>query len=269
MKYFGLFLILFSFNSLAKTRVISSAPSLTQTFVSLGLSEKLVGVSDYCDKEINLPRIGSLITPNIEKIFSLKPDWVLLLGDVSSDRLTRSLDKIKISYSSYSYNSYFDVKESIVKMGKDFNRGADAKMFIEKFSNAESKLISIKTKGTFLYLISVNTVEDNVKDILASANGTYFSDIVEFTGLKNLATKKGSYVKYDSERLHQMKPDYVFVSDKLYRDVKQRMKLLKILKNKFKNVKKIFFLHEDSFFVPGPKLYLLSTSIYKEMTKND
>lgn len=62
-------------------RVVSFAPSLTETVVALGCGESLVGVSDYATwppQVARLPRVGGLYNPNLEKVFALHPDLVLV-----------------------------------------------------------------------------------------------------------------------------------------------------------------------------------------------
>jgi iron complex transport system substrate-binding protein len=61
-------------------RIVSLAPSNTEILFALGLEDKIVGVTDYC----NYPeaakfkdKVGGYSEPNIEKIVSLRPDLIL------------------------------------------------------------------------------------------------------------------------------------------------------------------------------------------------
>ena len=72
------------------TTIISLAPSITESIYCLGLEEELIGVTTYCnypeqakEKEI----VGSLIKPNVEKIFSLRPDLVLAVNGINRPEL--------------------------------------------------------------------------------------------------------------------------------------------------------------------------------------
>ena len=69
-------------------RIVSLGPSNTEILFSLGLGERVCGVTSYC----NFPeaakkkeKVGDFITPNIEKILSLRPDLVLCAGGVQKD----------------------------------------------------------------------------------------------------------------------------------------------------------------------------------------
>ena len=61
-------------------RIVSLAPSITEILFALGLDDKIIGVTDYCDYPEAAkakPRVASYTTPNIEKLVSLDPDLIL------------------------------------------------------------------------------------------------------------------------------------------------------------------------------------------------
>lgn len=62
-------------------RIVSLAPSVTETVFALDRGDRLVGISTFCDhppeKVAGLPRAGSYLTPNVEQIVALRPDVVL------------------------------------------------------------------------------------------------------------------------------------------------------------------------------------------------
>ena len=64
-------------NAAAQMRIVSLAPSVTETLFALGAGPEVVGVSQYCDyppQVRDLPRVGSFLTPNLEAIIALRPD---------------------------------------------------------------------------------------------------------------------------------------------------------------------------------------------------
>ena len=64
-------------------RVVSLAPSLTDTVLALGEGARLVGVTRYDDApEVrSLPRVGGFLDPSPEAVLALRPDLVLWLTD--------------------------------------------------------------------------------------------------------------------------------------------------------------------------------------------
>lgn len=63
----------------APARVVTLAPSLTETVLALGAGERLVGVSRFDDAPAvqKLPRVGGYTDPSVEAVVSLRPDLVL------------------------------------------------------------------------------------------------------------------------------------------------------------------------------------------------
>src|SRR5436309_6231056 len=62
-------------------RIVSTAPSITETLYALRLGDRVVGVSTYCHyppEAATRPRIGTYLRPNVEAIVALHPDLVIL-----------------------------------------------------------------------------------------------------------------------------------------------------------------------------------------------
>jgi len=62
-------------------RIISLAPSNTEILFALGLGDKVMGVTDWCNYPPEAPekeKVGGYVTPDIEKIVALTPDLILV-----------------------------------------------------------------------------------------------------------------------------------------------------------------------------------------------
>ena len=59
------------------TRVVSTAPSVTENVFAVGAGDRLVGVTTFCDypeEAKAIAKIGDTLNPNMETIVALKPD---------------------------------------------------------------------------------------------------------------------------------------------------------------------------------------------------
>ena len=83
-------------------RIISLSPSTTEILFGLGLDDRIVGVTEYCDypaEARDKPKIGGYSTVSIEKVIAQKPDLVVASfgnGEELVDQL-QSLDMTVIS----------------------------------------------------------------------------------------------------------------------------------------------------------------------------
>jgi iron complex transport system substrate-binding protein len=69
-------------------RIVSLAPSNTEILFALGLGDKVVGVTDWCDyppEALEKEKVGSYDTPDIEKIVALNPDLILVAYGTTMD----------------------------------------------------------------------------------------------------------------------------------------------------------------------------------------
>lgn len=61
-------------------RIVSMAPSVTESLVALGFGDRLVGITDFCEMPEGAGRpalIGGLLNPNLETIRALQPDLLM------------------------------------------------------------------------------------------------------------------------------------------------------------------------------------------------
>lgn len=80
-------------------RIVSLAPSMTETVFALGLQARLVGVTDYCDyppDALALPKVGGGLAPSLERIVELKPDLVLATTLLNRRETVDALDRLGV-----------------------------------------------------------------------------------------------------------------------------------------------------------------------------
>jgi iron complex transport system substrate-binding protein len=89
-------------------RIVSLAPSMTETVYALGLQDRLVGDTEYCDyppEAQNKPKVGGAVNPSIELVASMRPDLVLVTKSLNRFETVRALDELKIpSYATDPHN---------------------------------------------------------------------------------------------------------------------------------------------------------------------
>jgi iron complex transport system substrate-binding protein len=90
------------------TRIVSLAPSLTETLYALGVQDRLVGDTDFCDYPPDAQKktkVGGAINPNLEEIAALHPDLVLVTKQINRLDTVRALDTLGIpAYATDAHN---------------------------------------------------------------------------------------------------------------------------------------------------------------------
>jgi iron complex transport system substrate-binding protein len=83
-------------------RIVSMAPSITETLFALGLEDRVVGVTQYCNyppEAQDKAKVGGFLNPNYEAILALKPDLVIMLDAEGQSRRvfdTLGLDTLEL-----------------------------------------------------------------------------------------------------------------------------------------------------------------------------
>jgi iron complex transport system substrate-binding protein len=80
-------------------RIVSLAPNLTETLYALGVQDRLVGDTDFCDYPEDAqykPKVGNVINPSLEAIVALHPDLVLVTKPSNRLETVNSLAEVGI-----------------------------------------------------------------------------------------------------------------------------------------------------------------------------
>lgn len=100
-------------------RIVSTAPSVTETLFALELGDRVVGVTQYCRYPAEArekAQIGGYLNPNFEAIVALRPDLVIMLEDNGSTR--PAFAKLGLHTLVVCHKSVDGILESIAAIGR-------------------------------------------------------------------------------------------------------------------------------------------------------
>ena len=102
-------------------RVISLAPSVTETLFALGFGNRLVGVTTSCDypaEARKLPKIGGFMSPSLEAIVAKRPDLVIGVSSATDPVKAREMERIGLKVTLISLASLSDILSSIKSIAR-------------------------------------------------------------------------------------------------------------------------------------------------------
>ncbi len=212
---------------LQKNSVISLAPNITEIIIALGGEHLLGGVCEECfslsenkaPKQVsiqantadNIVNIGSPVTPNLERIISLRPSLVFA-SSLTQNSFLNSLQKRNIKTLQYNkLNSISDIYHTILGIGKAIGKTSEAERFVSnmeaRINEYKSKTASIRKPKTAVYIIGLSS-----NGLLYAATpDTYIDEIITSAGLINAA--KGSFWTTNIEEMLIANPDFIFIAD--------------------------------------------------------
>ncbi|MDD1762553.1 MAG: ABC transporter substrate-binding protein [Methanothrix sp.] len=139
----------------APARIISLSPSNTEILFALGLQDRVIGVTKYCNyppeieelkKSGKIVEIGGYKDPDIEKIISLNPDLVLA-SKIQSSSTIPDLENAGISTFAVNSDNLSHVLQSIKNIGKITRKEEKAAELVESL---ESRIKTLSEKVDLL-----------------------------------------------------------------------------------------------------------------------
>ncbi|MGM0502225.1 MAG: ABC transporter substrate-binding protein [Bacillota bacterium] len=189
------------------TRIISLAPSITETIYKLDAADKLVGVTKFCNYPTKAQEKTKVSVKSVESIIAQKPDLVLAEGIVSQEVIQR-LEKLGIKIIAYQAHSIPETIAIIEKTAKII--GVEEKG-AEITTEMRSELKDIKAKvAEQLETTERPTVFYEIwrQPLRTAAAETFVNDLITTAGGKNIAAgAKGSWPQYSLEKLLKESPE--------------------------------------------------------------
>ena len=131
----------------APQRIVSLAPSNTEILFALGLGNRVVGVTSYCNYPEGAEEkeeIGGFANPDLEKIIALKPDLILASGTLQQSEVTELEQRGQAVFWLYP-QSVNDVLESFERVGELTGSLSAARQLREK---VEQRIKAVEAKVT-------------------------------------------------------------------------------------------------------------------------
>ena len=200
-------------------KVVSLAPSATETLYFVGAVELIVGVDDFSDfpKVVKEKRdkgeiasIGDFWTPSIEKIIGLKPDIVVGVASVPSHRaLKAQLSAYGIPVLLLPDFRVSDVVESLLIVGRALGKLSEAYMaayqveLAFKYATLLSAKLESKTRVAAIVWVS---------PLFVVGGGTWEHDVLEYAGLVNIYGDMALWPSISPETLLERMPEAILLT---------------------------------------------------------
>lgn len=199
------------------SEIITLSPNITETLFALGLSEQVVGVTanDNYPKEVSDKEQVGDMNPNIEKIISLNPDFVLVdassLGTIEAG-LQQLRDANITVFVVPTANSFEETYENITLIGQVTNKEKEAKAIVK---DMKEKVVTIqeKIKEADVPKRSVFVEASDAPDIYTAGKNTYMQEMITLIDATNIAENGGEgWFKMDAESIVKQNPDVIIAT---------------------------------------------------------
>ncbi len=245
-------------------RIVSTAPSITETLFALGLGDRVVGVSTYChypEQTEKLTRVGTFVKPNIETIARLKPDLVLMQKLPDSPRARIAI--LGIPVTEVESGDLARNLENIMTIGKAAHAGGAAEKLTARIRAGLDRLRAQAKGAPPSAVFIVGRTPGRLEGFVAVGGSSYLSELIAAGGGRNIfADESRAYLKTTLEVIVRRDPDVIVDMGDMAETVgvteahKQSVVKLWEAQAPLKAVrnKRVFAVASDIYVVPGPRM---------------
>jgi iron complex transport system substrate-binding protein len=189
-------------------RIVSLAPSLTETIYALGLQERLVGDTDYCDyppEAQKKTKVGGAINPSIEQIAALRPDVVLVTKSLNRLETVHALDGLGIP-------TYATDPHTVEEIISSTERLADVLGVPEAgttlAADLQKRLANLRKKlnGTAPRRVLFVVWAD---PLISVGKETFIADALRQAGAESIVDSTQSWPQVNLEEVVHLQPDFL------------------------------------------------------------
>ncbi|MGH7766470.1 MAG: ABC transporter substrate-binding protein [Candidatus Binatia bacterium] len=170
----------------APRKIVSLAPSVTETLFALGLGDRLVGVTTYCDypaEAKKLPKIGDFMNPSLEAVLAKKPDLVLGVIGATDPVKAREMERLGLKVVLVSVSNLNDIlasTRSIAALLKSDKAGEKLAAKIAAQVEEVKKTVSPARRRSVLLVVGF-------QPLIAVGGKNFIDELIALGGGENIA----------------------------------------------------------------------------------
>ncbi len=239
-------------------RIISIAPSNTEILFSLSLEPRIVGVDQFSDFPAaakSKPQVGGMVTPDFERIASLRPDLILATGGTQKGAV-ESAERLGLVIFALNPSTLEGALQSILTVGRLTGTSREAQELTIRLRQRigavtrKTRGLSATQRPTVFWIIWP-------EPLMTAGPRTFVHDLITLAGGRNIAADvvgPRDYPLFSLEAIVSTNPDVIISTNDAHGAVgdlkaKEGWKELKAVK-----AGRVYFLNGDLVYRPGPRL---------------
>ncbi len=246
-------------------RIVSTAPSITETLYALGLGDRVAGVTTYCHyppEAMKKPKIGAYTQPDLEVIASLRPDLVII--QQNPVRLAERLAGLHLNVLEISHESLSQIARMIDRIGEAAGV-PDRARALNQSIRAQLDDVSRRTGklSRRRVLFVVGRTPGMLENIVTLSRGSYLNELIEIAGGTNIfAGARTSYPKVSVEEVLARAPEVIIDMGDMAQTIgvtEEQKRAVAALWGRYSSLPavkqgRVYGVASDIYVVPGPRI---------------
>jgi iron complex transport system substrate-binding protein len=237
-------------------RIVSLAPSITEIVFALGQGDRLKGVTQHCDfpaEAQSLPKVGSYVHLDLERIIALKPDLCIAIRDGNPRSVVDKLEELGIPVYAVDPRNLETAVDTVLEVGRILNADSKAQYLAndmrDRIEQIKALVAGAKGKPGVFFQIGV-------VPIVSVGSHTPINELTTVAGGRNLADGPVPYPRFSKEQVLALQPEIIIITSMTK---EQNLEQVKDEWSQFSNLpavrnKRIFIVDANLFDRPTPRL---------------
>ncbi len=192
-------------------RIVSLAPSLTETLYALGAGNRVAGVTEYCDYPAEAKtktKVGGMINPNIERLVALRPDLTLITKEGNRRETLEALERLGIPVYVVETARLENISRALRDLGKVIGESATGEALagdLDRRIGAIRTAVRGQAPRRTLFLVWL-------QPLITVGHETFLDDLMESAGASSVSRSQSQpWPKMSVEEILRQDPEYILV----------------------------------------------------------
>ncbi len=237
----------------AALRIVSLAPSITETLFALGAGAEVVGVSDLSDfppEARSIERVGSYMKPNVEVVVAHRPDLVIAVPSPGNREAVEALMSLGLRVLVVEEGSTIgDVLASITRVADECGRREAGRRLVEQL---RERIAAVRRRVAPLPRVRVLMVVGE-NPLVAVGDGNLLDELLREAGADNVAASLGRWPRLSVEFVVKSAPAVV-IDSIMGDEAAADLSFYEDLRLEAGKRGRIYAVRLDEVLRPGPRL---------------
>ena len=194
------------------TRIVALAPSITEIVYELGREKLLVGATQYSNSPAAaraLPRVGSYVRLDVEKIVALQPDLCLGIKDGNPAHSVEKIETLGIPVYVIDPKNLDDIIDVVRRFGELLAAPETGEQLVRIMRGRIDRVVEAVARaqgrpGVFFQI--------DAAPIITIGTNTFIHELITLAGGRNLAAGPQDYPRYNWEEVLVLQPEVAIVA---------------------------------------------------------
>ena len=200
-------------------QIISLAPSNTEILFALGLGDKVVGVTDFCDYPEEAQEIEKVgyVEINLEKIVDLEPDLVLYIGGAAQLEKTQTMEDLGLTVLVLAPSDIEGIFADIELVGRATGAEDEAADLVSELRARMDEVLSRVAQAERQPLVFYELDATDPTRPWTAGPGSFIDALITMAGGINLgASAEMEWAQFSTEEVIAQDPEIIILGDANY-----------------------------------------------------